>query len=322
MKICVYGAGAIGGHVAARLFKGGADVSVVARGATLAAIRDRGLQVTAPDGQIVAPVRASADPAELGVQDAVFITVKAPALPAIAASIGPLLGPRTPVVFAMNGIPWFYHFGAGDQRIERLDPGGVLWSAIGPERAIAGVVYSSCTVTTPGAIHVESKLSRLVLGEPGGDISQRLLDIAASLTAGGMDGATTDRTREIIWSKLLLNLGIGLIGVLTGAAPSVFFAEEGCRAVTRAVLAEGTAIAAAMGCHVQPNAETHIRNGMASHHKTSILQDYELGRPMEIDALYTVPLEMARSKGVATPMLDMLVAMARSRARGAGLYTG
>ena len=320
MRICVFGAGAVGGHFAARLHKGGADVSVVARGTHLAAIRERGLRVTTPEEEIVAPVRASADPADLGPQDAVLVTVKAPGLAAVAAAIGPLLGPTTPVVFAMNGIPWFYHYGAGDQRIERLDPGGALWQAIGPERAVAGVVYTPCTVTAPGEILVQSTRNRLVLGEPGGGVSPRISDIAAILTAGGMDGTTSERIRDTIWSKLLLNLGSGLLGVLTGTTGSVFFTEEGCREVTRAVLAEGAAIAAAMGCHVQPDAAAQIRTGSASHHKTSILQDFELGRLMEIDALYTVPLEMARAHGVATPTLDMLVAIARSRARGAGLY--
>lgn len=319
MRVCVFGAGAVGGHFAARLHKGGGDVSVVARGAHLAAIQDRGLRVSTPDEEIVAAVRASADPSELGLQDVVLVTVKAPALPAVAAAIGPLLGPTTPVVFAMNGIPWFYQ-GVGDQRIERLDPDGALSRAIGLERAVAGVVYTPCTVTAPGEILVESKHSRLVIGAPDGTISPPILNFAAMLTAGGMEGVTSERIRDTIWSKLLLNLGIGLLGVLTGTTGPVFFTEEGCRQVTRAIVAEGAAIATAMGCTVEPDADGQIRIGRSSHHKTSILQDYELGRPMEIDALYTVPLEMARTHGVATPTLDMLVAIVRSRARGAGLY--
>lgn len=232
----------------------------MARGAHLAAIRDRGLRVSTPDGEIVAPVRASADPSDFGPQDAVLVTVKAPALPAVAAAIGPLLGPTTPVVFAMNGIPWFY-YGVGDQRIERLDPGGALSRAIGLKRAVAGVVYSPCTVTAPGEILVESKHSRLVLGAPDGSLSSCIRDIAAILTVGGMDGATSERIRDTVWSKLLLNLGSGLLGVLTGTTGSVFFTEEGCRGVTRAVLAEGAAIAAAMGCHVQPDAAGQVRDG-------------------------------------------------------------
>ena len=172
VRVCVYGAGAIGGHFAWRLAKGGAEVSVVARGAQLAAIQAQGLRVQAPDREGVAVVAAAADPAALGPQDAVIVTTKAPALPQVAAGIGPLLGPATPVVFAMNGIPWFYFHGEGGRhdgmRLEKLDPGGALEKAVGPARAVAGVVYSACTVIEPGLIHVESDRSRLVIGPANG----------------------------------------------------------------------------------------------------------------------------------------------------------
>ena len=277
-------------------------------------------RVTAADGVIEAPVQASGDPAELGPQDAVIVTVKAPALPAVAAAIGPLLGPDTPVVFAMNGIPWFYFHGDGETRIERLDPDGALWRQIGPERAIAGVVYSACTVTAPGDIHVENARSRIVLGEPGGPPTARTEALAAVLLAGGIGAETTPRIREAIWSKLLLNLGGGLHSVLTGSAPGAFFQEPACRDITRALLAEGAAIAASLGITLTPDAEGHIRNASVSQHKPSILQDLELGRPMEIDALHTVPLELGRARGVPMPVLEMMAAMVRARARAAGLY--
>ncbi len=324
MKVCVFGAGAIGGHLAARLFKGGADVSVIARGANLEAMRARGLRVHAPDGEIVAPVRAASDPADLGRQDAVLVTVKAPALPSVASSIGKLLGPDTPVVFAMNGIPWFYFHAEGGphdgMRLERLDPGGALWTAIGPARAIAGVVYSACTVIEPGVVEVESARSRLVLGEPDGARSARTEALAEVLRAGGIVAEVSERIRDTIWAKLLLNLGGGPLAVLTGCPPSRYYAEEPCREATKRLLAEAAAIAAALGCRVSPDAEGQIRNGSKSDHKPSILQDLELGRPMEIDALHTVPLELARLHGVATPTLEMLAAMVRARAREAGLY--
>ena len=324
MKVCVYGAGAIGGHVAARLAKGGAEVAVVARGPNLEAMRARGLRVRTPDEDMTAPVRASADPAELGKQDAVIVTVKAPALPSVAAGIAPLLGPDTPVVFAMNGIPWFYFHREGGphdgMRLERLDPGGALWDAVGPERAIAGVVYSACTVTAPGEVEVENARSRLILGEPDGTASARCERLAEVLRAGGLTTEVTERIRDAIWAKLLLNLGSGPLGILTGCAPSGFYAEEGCREATRRILAEGVALAAALGCKTAPNAEGQIRNASQSNHKTSILQDLELGRPMEIEALYGVPLELARMHGVETPVLDMLAGMVRARARQAGLY--
>jgi 2-dehydropantoate 2-reductase len=170
MRICVYGAGAIGGHLAVRLARGGADVSVLARGAHLAAIQRNGLTVHTTEGQLNARVLASDDPKSLGPQDAVLVTVKAPALPAIAAGIGPLLKPDTSVAFLMNGIPWFYFHGIGGElegrRLPKIDPGDALWRAVGPERAIAGVVYAASTVIEPGVIDLENANPRVVLGEP------------------------------------------------------------------------------------------------------------------------------------------------------------
>lgn len=325
MKVCVFGAGAIGGHLAGRLAKGGAEVSVVARGPHLEAIRAKGLLVRAPDGDIHAPVRASMDPAELGPQDAVIVTVKAPALPSVAAAIGPLLRPDTPVAFVMNGIPWWYfHAQGGPQdgmRLPKVDPEDAVWNAVGPQRAIGGVVYSACTVTAPGEVLVESQRSRVVLGEPDGARSPRAEALAGVLRDGGLAMEVSERIRDSVWAKLLLNLGSGPLGVLTGCAPGGFYAEEACREATRRILAEGTAIARAMGCTVNPDAEGQIRNGATSAHKASILQDLELGRPMEIDAIYGVPLDLARMMGVETPWLDVLVAMCRARSREAGLYT-
>jgi len=321
LKVCVYGAGAVGGHFAARLAKGGADVSVVARGANLDAMRANGLRVHASDGEMHARLQASDDPAALGPQDAVVVTVKAPALPAVAAGIGPLLRDYTPVVFAMNGIPWFYFHRQGGPhdgaRLEKLDPGGALWDAVGPERAVSGVVYSSCTVIAPGVVEVENPKSRLILGQAAG--IERLAEV---FRAGGLAVEVTERIRDAIWSKLLLNLGSGPLAILTASPPSGFFAEEACREATRAILAEGAAIAAALGCEVKPNADGQIRNGSKSSHKPSILQDLELGRPMEVDSLYTVPLDLARMHGVPTPVLDLMVGLARVRARAAGLYSG
>ena len=172
MRVCVYGAGAIGGHLAVRLARGGAEVSVLARGPHLAAIQHDGLTVHTSEGQLHARVQASDDPKALGPQDAVLVTVKAPALPAVAAGIGPLLKPDTPVAFVMNGIPWFYFHGIGGalegRRLPKIDPGDALWRAVGPERAIAGVVYAASAVIAPGVIELENPNSRVVLGEPDG----------------------------------------------------------------------------------------------------------------------------------------------------------
>lgn len=318
------GAGAIGGHLAARLWKGGADVTAVARGAQLEALQRGPLRMVAPEEEIVATIPATDDPAQLGMQDAVIVAVKAPALPAIAAAIGPLLGPDTTVLFAMNGIPWWYYHAHGGPLdgtdLPLLDPGGALRSMIGFPRAVGGVVYSACTVSEPGVIHVEHNRNRLVIGEPGGGLSPRLEQIAAPLRSGGLTVDVSQRIRDVVWSKLLLNLGSGMLGVLTASAPDQFYRERACQDATRTIVAEAAAIATALGCVVTPDAEGQVRNGSKSGHRTSILQDLELGRPMEIDALYTVPLQMARAAGVATPVLDLLVAMTRARARSAGLY--
>ena len=326
MKVCVFGAGAVGAHVAARLAKSGAEVSVIARGPHLTAIAARGLRVHTADGEIEAHVAAAADAQGLGRQDAVIVTVKAPALPSVAAGIGPLLGPDTAVVFAMNGIPWWYFQGTGNaevgRRLPKLDPGDALWDAVPPAQVVGGVVYSSCTITEPGVVHVENKRSRIVLGAPDGRPTEQVEALAAILRAGGLGMEVTDRIRDAVWAKLLLNLGSGPLAVLTGCAPAQIFAEDACRDATRRILVEGAAIAAAMGCPVEPNIEGQIAQGAQSHHKPSILQDLEGGRPMEIDAIYGVPLDFARVHGVPTPTLDLLVAMVRARARAAGLYAG
>ena len=330
MKVCVFGAGAVGTHVAGRLAKGGAAVSVIARGPQLAAIEARGVRVHAADGEIAARVAAGADAQGLGRQDAVIVTVKAPALPSVAAGIGPLLGPDTVVAFATNGIPWWYFQGTGSpeegRRLPTLDPNDAVRDAVPPAQVVGGVVYSSCTLAEPGVVHVENQRSRIVLGAPDGRadgrLSGRIEALAAVLRAGGLVVDVTGRIRDAVWAKLLLNLGSGPLAVLTGCAPSQIFAEGACRTATRRILAEGAAIAAAMGCPVEPNVEGQIAQGAKSHHKPSILQDLEGGRPMEIDAIYGVPLEFARMHGVPTPTLDLLVAMVRARARQAGLYAG
>ncbi len=325
MRVCVYGAGAIGGHLAGRLFKGGAEVSVVARGAHLAAMQRDGLVVHAADGEIRAEVAASADPRELGPQDAVIVAVKAPALASVAAGIGPLLGPETSVVFAMNGVPWFYfhqHGGALDgTRLARIDPGDAVWNAVGPGRAIAGIVYSACAVTEPGHVHVEGR-SRLVLGEPDGTLSDRAEALAGVLRAGGLTMEVTPRVREEIWRKLLLNMITGPLCVLGQANLNDAHADPETQAAGRAMLAEGLALARAMGCEISLNADKVMASNQGMQHKPSILQDLELGRPMEIDALYATPLELAHRLGVAMPVFELLVALTKVRARSAGLYAG
>lgn len=323
MKICVFGAGAIGGHVATRLALGGADVSVVARGAQREAIATRGLTVEAKDGTHTArPQVGSA--AELGVQDAVVVTVKAPALPSVAEAIVPLLGPDTTVAFVMNGVPWWYfdrHGGALDgRRLPEIDPGEAVRRAVGVERTLGGVVYSACTVTEPGRIHVESATNRVILGEVDGGASPRAEAIAAFLNKGGMSGEVTRQIRAEVWTKLASNLAFGPFAILSRMGSGPATRDPVVRAAMVNAMKEVIAIAHALGQPVEMDAEKRVSAIGNSVHKASILQDLELGRPMEVAAMFRVPLELARMVGVDTPVLDLAVALATQQAKEAGLY--
>lgn len=324
MRICVYGAGAIGGHLAMRLSRGGADVSVLARGPHLAAMQRDGLTVQASDGQFNVRVQASDDAKALGPQDAVVVTVKAPALPMVAAGIAPLLKPDTPVAFVMNGIPWFYFHGIGGalegRRLPKIDPDDALWRVVGPERALGGVVYAASAVIAPGVIEVENADPRVVLGEPDGRESQRVQSLAAHINAGGMKAIVSTKFRDEIWNKLLGNLGVGPLAVLTQVSMRDLYQEPQCVDAARRMMQEAEAVANALGAHPNANHEKRIEHGKGMAHKPSILQDLELGRPMEIDGIFDAPLELARMAGVPTPTLDLLVAMVKVRARAAGLY--
>jgi 2-dehydropantoate 2-reductase len=326
MRVCVYGAGAIGGHLAVRFARGGAEVSVVARGPQLAAIQRNGLTAHAVDGEHHVTLPASDDPAALGKQDAVVVTVKAPALPQVAAGIAPLLGADTGVAFVMNGIPWWYfHALPGPfegNRLPRIDPGDVLWRAVGPERAIGGVVYAASAVTAPGVIDVEQPRSRVVFGEPDGRLSHRAEALAALLRAGGIVGEVSPDIRTEIWNKLISNLAGGTLAVLGGAAPRDVYAEPTCAAAGEQVMHEAADIAEALGSKPNRNFAQRIASTSAMDHKPSILQDLELSRPMEIDGMFDAPLALARLAGVAVPTLELLVGLAKVRARGAGLYAG
>lgn len=326
MKICVFGAGAIGGHLAARLARGGAVVSVVARGPHLEAIRQHGLRVRTTKGEVRAQVAASDDAATLGLHDAVLVTVKAPALPTAAASIAPLLGPTTPVVFVLNGIPWWYfyaHGGALDgKRLTKLDPGGAIWEAVGPQRVIGGVVNSPSSVIAPGVVNVERESNSLTLGEPDNSISQRAQAIAAVLRAGGLATDVTADVRTAIWNKLISNLMTGPMAVLTQTNYQQFLAEPACFEAARGVVGEATAIARALGCRPDADLDRRLAQIAKLPHRASILQDLELGRPMEVEAIFGTALDLARLANVATPTLDLLVALAKVRARSAGLYSG
>lgn len=326
MRVCVFGAGAIGGHLAVRFARGGADVSVVARGPHLTAIQRNGLTVHAIDGEHRVKLTASDDPAHLGPQEAVVVTVKAPALPQVAAGIAPLLRPDTGVAFVMNGIPWWYfHALPGKHeghRLPRIDPEDAMWHAVGPERAIGGVVYAASAVTAPGVIDVEQPRSRVVFGEPDGRLSDRAETLAELLRTGGIIGEVSPDIRTEIWNKLISNLAGGTLAVLGGTAPRAVYADPICAAAGERVMQEAASIAEALGSRPHRNFAQRIASTASMDHKPSILQDLELGRPMEVDGLLDAPLELARLGGVAVPTLELLVGLAKVRARAAGLYAG
>ncbi|MFC3126312.1 ketopantoate reductase family protein [Pseudoroseomonas globiformis] len=323
MKICVFGAGAIGGHVATRLALGGADTSVVARGAQLDAIRERGLTIRAPDGTHTVRPRAGTA-AEIGRQDAVIVTVKAPALPQAAEAIQPLLGPDTTVAFVMNGIPWWYfdrHGGSLDgRRLPSIDPGNAVRKAVGVERTLGGVVYSACTVTEPGHVLVEHANNRVILGEIEGSDSPRAQAIAAFLGKGGISGEVTAQIRREIWMKLMGNLSQGPFTILSRQGMSGTLADPAVRAAVRRAMGESMAIAAALGQGFEFDLEKRLEGSAKIKHKPSILQDLELGRPMEVEALFRTPLALARLAGVETPTLDLSVGLATQAAVAAGLF--
>lgn len=324
MKITIYGAGAIGGHLAIRLHRAGARVSVIARGAHLDAIRANGLTVHAVDGVHHARVAATDNPGDLGPQDAVFVTVKAPALPQIAAGIGPLLGPDTPVAFVMNGIPWWYFLhlgGAHDGKsLPRIDSGDALRTVLGSRRVIGGVVYSASEVVAPGVIEVEQPKSRFILGEPDNTLSDRVRTLAGLIAAGGVSGEATPAIRTELWNKLISNLAGGTLAVLTGCAPKTNYTEDAVRAASLRMMREAETIARAMGAEPTSNHDARVKGQASMDHKPSILQDLELGRRMEVDGMFDAPLALARMAGVETPTLDLMVALCKIRAAGAGLY--
>jgi 2-dehydropantoate 2-reductase len=323
VRICVFGAGSVGGYLAGSLARGGAEVSVVARGAHLAAIRADGLTIESSDNSINVRLPASDKPGELGVQDAVIVTVKAPALPMVAATIAPLLGAETPVVFVMNGIPWWYFYPHEDRRLPRLDPDDTLWNAVGPRRALGGIFWPACSVPAPGVVRLLGGAGRgTTLGEPDGRITPRIDALADAFRAADLPVTVAPNIRELIWQKLAFNLSAGPMCVLAQSPVHATHVEPALIECSRRMVAEAQAIAAAMGYPLDIDVERVVAANTHLAHRPSILQDLEAGRPMEIDALYSVPLDMARMMGVATPTLDLLAAMIKVKARAAGLYSG
>jgi len=324
MKICVYGAGAIGGYMGALLQRAGAEVSLVARGPHLAAMQRNGVRIRKDGEEIVAHPRCTSDPAELGPQDYVIIALKAHSVPGAVDSMRPLLGNDTGVVTAVNGIPYWYFYRHGGEfagsTLESVDPGGAQWQTLRPERAIGCVVYPATEVVEPGIIrHVYG--DKFPLGEPSGERTKRVEALSAIMQEAGLRAPLLDNIRDEIWLKLWGNLCFNPISALTHATLDVIASDPGTRAVAKAMMLEAKAIGDRIGVHFRVEVERRINGaGAVGAHKTSMLQDLERGRPMEIDPLVSVVQEMGRLVGAPTPTLDTVLALVRQRAKIAGLH--
>ena len=322
LKICVYGAGAIGGYLAVELALAGHDVCVIARGEHLEAIVQRGLKLITHSGERVARVPASNDPRQFGPQDFVICALKAHQAYAAAASFAPLLGPSTAFVTAMNGIPWWYFYRVGGRydslHPRSVDEGARQWRAIGPQRALGCVVDPACTVTAPGVI-VHEKFNRFTLGEPDGRRSHRLVTLSRAFQDAGLDAPVRDNIRWNIWLKLSGNVCFNPISVLTGATLDRIVGEPALRALCRTMMLETRAVHEALQIYIPADMVERRLDaaGSVAGHKMSMLEDFERGRPLEIDALVTIVQELGRLAGVPTPTVDTVLALVRERARQA-----
>ncbi len=324
MKVCIVGAGAIGGFIGARLAAaGGADVSAVARGATLDALRTHGWRLQQGDTLTQAPARASSLPAELGVQDLVVVAVKGPALTAVAPSLVPLLGPHTAVMPAMNGVPWWFCQGLpgwGLAPLHSVDPGGVIAQAIAPDRVIGCVVHASASTPAPGL--VQHRMGQgLVIGEPAGGSSGRVQAVAALLAQAGFDVTPSADVRQDIWYKLWGNLTMNPVSALTGATIDQVLADPLVRDFCSAAMLEAAAIGQRIGCPVAQSPEDrHAVTARLGAFKTSMLQDVQAGRPLELDAIVTAVFEIGQRLGQPMPHIAALLGLTRLFGRVHGLY--
>ncbi len=324
MKICIYGAGAIGGLIAGRLALAGHEVSVVARGAHLTAIREKGLRILSGEKETSAKIKSDSNPAMLGPQDCVIVAVKAQNLPEVAVAIGPLVGPDTSIVTAMNGVPWWFFdrlaFGDGKLRLESLDPGGALSRAMPTSRIVGCVVHLAASTPEPGVIR-HSMGERLILGEPGGKNTARTHAIVAALREARFEAVATEFIEKDFWVKLLGNISFNPVSALTLATANRLIADEYVKAYMVSIMRECLAIGRAVGVDaaIDPEARMDMARRLGAF-KPSTLQDLEAGKKLEIDGLLIGTLEIARKAGVAAPFTESLAGLARLRAESTGQY--
>ncbi|WP_300060530.1 2-dehydropantoate 2-reductase [uncultured Roseobacter sp.] len=324
MKICIFGAGAIGGYMGAKLAQAGADVSLVARGPHLAAMQANGLTLIEENARSTVPVTVSEDPNDLGPQDYVIVTLKAHSVPPVVDKMQPLIGPDTTIVSGVNGVPWWYfHKIGGDlegTRLATVDPGDVQWNGFGPDRVLGCVVYPAAEVSEPGVVkHIEG--NRFSLGEPDGTKSDRALALSKALSAAGLKAPVRPKLRDEIWVKLWGNLSFNPISALTHATLDVLCTDPGTRSVARNMMVEAQQIAEKLGVKFPIDVDRRIQGGAdVGAHRTSMLQDLDAGRPMEIDALVGSVQELGRVTGTPTPTIDTVFSLIQLRGRVAGLY--
>ena len=324
MRICVFGAGAIGGYMGVKLAEAGADVSLVARGPHLAAMKSNGLRLIEETSETTVRPIASDDPEELGVQDYIIVTLKAHSVPAVVPKMAPLIGPNTTVVSGVNGVPWWYFHGVGGvlegTRLASVDPGDAQWNGFGPDKVLGCVVYPAAEVVEPGLIkHIEG--NRFSLGEPDGSKSDRAVALSKALMSAGLKAPVRPKLRDEIWVKLWGNLSFNPISALTHATLDVLCTDPGTREVARGMMVEAQEIAEKLGVKFPIDVERRIDGGAAvGAHRTSMWQDLDQGRPMEIDALVKSVQELGVLTKTATPTIDTVLALTQLRAKTAGLY--
>ncbi len=324
MKVCIFGAGAIGGYMAVMMKQGGVDVSIVARCAHLAAIKANGLKLLIGGEERVAQIPATSDPKELGPQDFIIVGLKAHQAWESAEQMKPLFGPNTAVMTAQNGVPWWYFYGLDEKfaslRLQSVDPGNRQWNAIGPERVIGATVYPATEITEPGVIkHIYG--DQFGIGEQNRKPSARLQALSDTLAQGGLKPRIYDDIRDDIWIKLWGNLCFNPISALTHATLDIVATDPGSRAVARNMMLEAQQIGEHFGAKFRVDVERRI-NGAAGvgAHRTSMLQDLDKKRPLEIDALLTAVQEMGRLASVQTPYIDTVLALVQQMGRSNGVY--
>jgi 2-dehydropantoate 2-reductase len=308
VTVAIVGAGAIGGLLGAHLSRSGRDVILIARGPHLAAMRERGLTVRSADGEFTARPRCTDDMAAIAEANVVFLTLKAHSIPAVAPAIGAALSPAASVVGAMNGIPWWYF---PDRHLEAVDPGGIIARSIPYQSVVGCVVYPAATLVEPGVV-VHEEGNRFSLGEPDGSKSERVQTIAAMLAGAGFKAPVQTRLRAEIWLKLVGNATLNPVSALTRATLAQMFADPTTKYLIRTLMEEVDSVARSLGVELPVSIEKRMEGAAAvGDHKTSMLQDLEAGKPLELDALLGAVIELAGDSGVAVPSLRVVYGLTK-----------